>query len=71
MTAEIISLADRRAGKGAHSMSTLSEDQAARPRRRGSKGDKPSILELIHEIADDLGIDIEAPFRTKPGSRPQ
>lgn len=56
MSAEIISLADRR---------------AVREQRPGAKGDKPSVLELIQQIADNLGIDIEAPFRAKPGIRPQ
>lgn len=54
MTAVIINLADRRAA--------LAEPAPPKP--------KPTILELIQGIADDLGIDIEAPFRQRPGARP-
>jgi hypothetical protein len=40
--------------------------EAAFDVRQGPAGaEKPSILELIQQIADDLGIDVEAPFRPK------
>ena len=48
--ADIISLADRRAAKAA-AVPLSTQD---------------NILRLIQQIADNLGIDVEAPFRCKP-----
>ena len=48
--ADMISLAERRAAKAA--AKPLSEQDA--------------ILRLIQQIADNLGINVEAPFRAKP-----
>ena len=48
--AEIISLADRRAVKAA----------------AVQVSEKDTILSLIDQIAANLGIDVEAPFRRQP-----
>ena len=39
------------------------------PPKRGTETNEEKISRLIHEIADELGIDIYAPFR-KPGKKP-
>ena len=39
------------------------------PPKRSAETPDERISRLIHEIADELGIDIYAPFR-KPGKKP-
>ena len=39
------------------------------PPKRGAETNEEKISRLIHEIADELGIDIYAPFRG-PGKKP-
>lgn len=84
MSAKIINLADRQRGDrklrgpskgetplellrdiaGRLGLPPLEEEPAPPPPQR------PTILEMIQEIADELGIDIEAPFRQARGPRP-
>lgn len=80
MTAQIINLADRRRGAAPSrlpepidllrdiaarlGLPPLEEEPAPPPPQR------PTIMEMIQEIAGELGIDIEAPFRQPPQARP-
>jgi hypothetical protein len=66
MTADTINLAEHRPSKGPLTVRTPDNVDAyvSAALRRVAQA---HILRRIQQIADDLGIDVEAPFRAKPG----